>query len=1054
MPCSTKRSGCGGARRLLEFSHLDFAWGFAARLEERRLVATEDRIDADLRLGRHTAVVGELGELVAANPLREQLRHHMALALYRSGRQAEALRILDDARRTLRNQLGIDPGRPLVDLEAAILSQDPALTLEPAASPGPASRDTSPTGTGLVGQPGGPGAGVVASTDAAVTDVPPAALVGREVELRQAIAALDEARAAARVVLVEGEPGIGKTRLLEELTAEARRRGVTVLWGHAYEGGATPAFWPWLPVVRALVARGGAAAAAPELTTLLERDDDADDAGPGDRTRFRVLEAVTALLADAAAEAPLVVVLDDLQWADLASLEVLTFVARELGDRPVLLAGTVRELEVGRNDSVVEALATLSRVHSTRRVALRGLSHLQTAELLRAATGRDLEPAVVAAIQDRAEGNPFFATELAHLVEAERDPDRSLGAVSAGGDVPSSVRDVVRRRTALLPEPTVRLLQVSAVVGREADLDLLVRAADQDVDAVLDDLDPAIVHHLVVPVADRPGTFRFAHALVREVVVDDVSSLRRARIHLRVADAIEATSGDRDDAAEILAEHLWAAAPIGVGRRAAAALERAAEVAVGRYAFESAEVMLDRAVRLRRSAGSDEDVEAELLATCRLLSIQRSLHGYASVADSPHLRRGQDLARRTARPDILARILWTEWAAYDSRCDYGRSDPIAEVLDALSSETDDALVRVTGRASLGISNWHQGRLTEASALLDEAVQVGAGATAPAMTLGLDLEVLLLPHPFSRYLHTLVGDGRRRRRGGVRGPRRRLPRPLRRGARRDAGVGRGGRRRPARVGHPRRPARPRRRPRDDVRVLGVGQPGVPGGGDDRPRPARRGPRAAGGGHDRLHRGRGAHGSGRLPGQPGRRPRGGRPARRGGRGAGRGGARDRHVRRALRGAPRDRGRRPAAPRPGRRPGRRRRPVRPGRGTRHRAGRARRRGAGGGDRGPPRHRPGGGREAERIGRSGQPARGDLARKHLLHSRPTGNASPNAPRRVALPPGGEGHRPAGRRRAVPPRHRTPGGWGVPPDSAPQGAMLFPCYAAVVTSQASATRA
>src|SRR5262245_46860875 len=120
---------------LLEFAHLDFAWGFAAKLEEQRLIATEDRIDADLRLGRHAAVVGELGELVAAHPLREQLRHHLAVALYRPGRQAEALRILDDARRTLRNQLGIDPGRPLVQLETAILNQDPSLDLpQPGAS--------------------------------------------------------------------------------------------------------------------------------------------------------------------------------------------------------------------------------------------------------------------------------------------------------------------------------------------------------------------------------------------------------------------------------------------------------------------------------------------------------------------------------------------------------------------------------------------------------------------------------------------------------------------------------------------------------------------------------------------------------------------------------------------------------------------------------------------------------------------------------------------------------------------------------------------------------
>ncbi|HKY68561.1 MAG TPA: AfsR/SARP family transcriptional regulator, partial [Acidimicrobiales bacterium] len=131
---------------LLEFSHLDFAWGFAASLEERRLVATEDRIDADLRLGRHAAVIGELGELVAANPLREQFRHHMALALYRAGRQAEALRILDDARRTLRDQLGIDPGRPLTDLEAAILSHDPALTIEAVPPPSGPGSVVVPTG--------------------------------------------------------------------------------------------------------------------------------------------------------------------------------------------------------------------------------------------------------------------------------------------------------------------------------------------------------------------------------------------------------------------------------------------------------------------------------------------------------------------------------------------------------------------------------------------------------------------------------------------------------------------------------------------------------------------------------------------------------------------------------------------------------------------------------------------------------------------------------------------------------------------------------------------
>ncbi len=740
---------------LLEFSHLDFAWGFAAKLEERKLVVTEDRVEADLRLGRHDAVVGELGELVAANPLREQFRHHLALALYRSGRQAEALRILDDARRTLRDQLGIDPGRPLVDLESAILAQDPALNADQ--QPGAAAPTVDRRA------PGAPAPTTDAPADAAggpaAQPATSAGLVGRDVELRQAISALDEARNGTRVVLVEGEPGIGKTRLVEELAAQAAARGTAVHWGRAYEGGATPALWPWLPPLRALVGRlNGAATLAPELAALVDTDGGADGAPHTDRTRFRLFDSVAGLIVATAAAQPLMLVLDDLQWADLPSLELLTFLAGQLADEPVLLACTVRELEVGRNDAVVEALAALSRAHATRRISLRGISHLATAELVETAAGRVVEPEVTAAIQHRAEGNPFFATELARLVVAERDRDDALGAVSPGGDVPSGVRDVVRRRVALLPENTVGLLQISAVVGRDVDLDLLVNASGDDLDAVLDGIDPAVVHRLLAPVPDRQSTFRFAHALVREVLADDVSALRRARIHMRVADAIEATAGEHDDVAEILAEHLWSAAPIGVGQRAAVALERAAEVAVRRYAFESAEGMLERAVQLRRTAGgTSQDIEAELLAASRLLSIQRSLHGYASVADSPHLRRAADLARRIGRVDILARLLWTEWAAYESRCDFERSDAIAQVLHELDDDSDDPIVRVTGLGSLGISRWHRGRIGEASALLDEAVRVGAEARPPAMSLGLDLEVLLLPHPFSRYLHVLIGD---------------------------------------------------------------------------------------------------------------------------------------------------------------------------------------------------------------------------------------------------------------------------------------------------------
>ena len=760
---------------LLEFAHLDFAWGFAAKLEERRLAATEDRIDADLRLGRHAAVVGELGELVAAHPLREQLRHHLAVALYRSGRQAEALRVLDDARRTLRNQLGIDPGRPLVLLETAILNHDPALELAGDVSPA-----TPPAGTDAIAGPEAPPppARVPANGSASRAPSPePAAgtpgraptaaagLVGRDVEFGQVMLAIDEARTSTRVVLVEGEPGIGKTRLLEEAASQAAARGATVLWGRAFEGGAAPAFWPWLPPLRSLVDGLDPAADLPPQLASLAASSRVDagngtDATPAvtDPTRFQLFDAVTGLLAQTSAEQPLMLVLDDLQWADPASLQLLTFVAGQLVDPPVLLACTVRELEVGRNDAVVEALAALSRGPGSRRISLRGLSDTATAELVEVASGRPVDAGVAAAIQERAEGNPFFATELARLVVAERGAAEPAGAASPGADVPSGVRDVVRRRIALLPDATVALLQVAAVIGRDFELDLLAAASGDAIDGVLDAIEPAVVHRLVAPVPDRPTTLRFSHALVREVVADDVSALRRARIHLSVADALEATAGDLDDAAEIIAEHLWAAVAIGVGPRAADALERAADVAVRRYAFEAAEGMLERAIRLRRSGGATApDVDAELVAAGRLLSIQRSIHGYASIASSPHLRRAKELAERAGRADILARLLWAEWAAYDTRCDFDRSDAIAERLHELGERSGEPLARITGLASLGISRWHRGRVAEASELLDDACAAAADTVPPSASLGLGLEVMLLPYPFARYLHVLTGE---------------------------------------------------------------------------------------------------------------------------------------------------------------------------------------------------------------------------------------------------------------------------------------------------------
>jgi DNA-binding SARP family transcriptional activator len=743
---------------LMEFLDHEFARGLAARLEERRLSALDDRIDAELRLGRHTGVVAELTELVGRFPLRETLRGHLALALYRSGRQSEALRAIDDARRVLREELGVEPSRALRELEHRILEHDPSLEAAPVTSPAAAATaavavsaapgTASPTAPLRTHRDAGADTGVDVATGAATGP----RLVGREHELRQLVGALQEAATAARFALIEGEPGIGKTSLAEAVAAIAAERGAVVVWGRCHEGDAAPTLWPWIAALRSLVAASDdmlGDAPVSGLDQLLAPTSTA----PPTATRFELFDAVAQVLGAAASSAPVLVVLDDLQWADATSLELLTFLAGRLADEPVFVLGTVRELDVGRNDQLVAALAEMTRRAGSRRIGLRGLDAEETNRLLDRVTGVEVSSTVATAIHDRAEGNPFYATELARLLVEDVALDDAAAAVAAR--VPAGVRDVVRRRLARLPESTIDLLQTGAVIGRDIDLTLLALAADRSFDGCLDDLEPAIVQRLLVMAPDQPMVLRFSHALVREVVVDGISSLRRARLHLRVADALVATYGRQDDTAEILAEHLWAAASVGAGQRAAEALERAAEVAVRRVALHTAEDLLTRAVQLRHSAGNSREAqEAELLAVARLNAVTRARTGF--VSSEATYRRGQELARVVGRRDILHEMLWVDWGAADTACDFDRGRPLAVYFRDMAEATDDPFERMLGRCVWAIQCWHEGRIDEARRYFDDAAAI-ASWQSEAGNLQFEAEQRMFTSGFALHVHELVGD---------------------------------------------------------------------------------------------------------------------------------------------------------------------------------------------------------------------------------------------------------------------------------------------------------
>jgi DNA-binding SARP family transcriptional activator len=717
---------------LLEFLDHEFARGMAARLEERRMAALDDRIEAELRLGRHAVAVGELTELVGRYPLRETLRGHLALALYRSGRQSEALRALDDARRVLRDELGVEPGRALRELEQRILEQDPSLEVVAAAAALPSSHAAGPW----------------ASTGSPVTTPSPSRLVGRHQELEQLGRSLGETALGARFVLVEGEPGIGKTSLAEALTAQAAEAGALAVWGRCHEGDAAPALWPWVAVLRAL-AESSPAVDNRGLEQLLSPT--STSAPPA--SRFELFDAVAQHIRQVGSRQTVVIVLDDLQWADLTSLELLTFLAGRLTDEPVLVLGTVRELDVGRNDELVASLATMTRRAGSRRIHVRGLDAADTTLLLERATGLDVSAAVASAIHGRAEGNPFYATELARLLVDEAALD-DIAAVTAS-TVPVGVRDVVRSRLARLPAATGELLQVGAVVGRDIDLSLLTLAADRALDQCLDDLEPAVAQRLLVLDPSQPSVLRFSHALVREVVLDGITSLRRARLHLRVADALQRTQGDLDDSAEILAEHLWAAASVGAGQRAAEALERGADVAVRRFALQSAEDMLQRAVQLRHSAGSSpEAMEAEMLAVARLNAVTRARTGFLSSA--PSYRRGQELARQLGRNDVLHEMMWVEWGASDTACDFDCGRPLANYFKQLGETSDDPFERLLGHSVWGIQCWHDGRMAEACTSLDAAAAVASWHSG-VDALQFESEQRMFATGFALHVHDLVGD---------------------------------------------------------------------------------------------------------------------------------------------------------------------------------------------------------------------------------------------------------------------------------------------------------
>lgn len=660
----------------------------AATLDEARMTTLEARIDADLALGRHTHVVGELQELAAEHPLREGTHSRLALALYRSGRQAEALRAISDVSRHLRDELGLEPSRALRDLERGILDHDPALD-PPVLS------------------------AVVVGDDVATP------FVGRHRELHEMLGAFASAAEDAQFVVIEGDPGIGKTRLATEFAAAAANRGALTVWARANELGATQALWPWLEALRAVMA---SVDEAPALLDQLLAGDPASP-GRGGASQLERFDALASLFERAGSTIPMVVVLDDLQWCDPTSLELLRFLVTRLRCGVVVVV-TVRTLEIGRRDDVTDALGTVARRPGGHRLRLDGLTLADTGQLLDAQSPEPVGVGLAERIYGRAEGNPFYTLELARLLDEPEGVD---------AEVPATLRDAIRRRFSLLPEPTVDLLAVAAVVGREVDLPTVAAVADIDLGACIDRLDPAAENHMLI--ADRSATtsLRFSHALVREVLIDGLTPLRRAQLHLQVADTME-RNGIGDDDVELLAHHLWQATALGSGERAATALERAAAVALGRVAYTSAELLLRRALELREAAAPSAGAQQALLATqLRLLEVLQATRHFSGT-DRALLQSTQELATHLGHDDVSRELTWSEWAAMSRRAEVDEAELIARRYVATWGDDASPDVRASAATIEGVTAWSRGHIVDAMRHLERAVALTHDSPPPSGSL--------------------------------------------------------------------------------------------------------------------------------------------------------------------------------------------------------------------------------------------------------------------------------------------------------------------------------
>jgi DNA-binding winged helix-turn-helix (wHTH) protein len=531
---------------------------------------------------------------------------------------------------------------------------------------------------------------------------PRAPLVGRAEPLARLLGRLEAAIAGTGgVVLVEGEPGIGKTRLSEEFAAVARARGARVLAGRGYDGEGSPPFWPWAPIARELdepelrlIASGAAREAADPRGASWSAPAEA---------RFRVFEALTRALHAASRAAPLVVALDDLHWADDASLLLLEFLARELRGARVLVIGTCRRT-AERSPVLARAIGTIARADADCMIPLEGLDRDAVAAFVRESTGEEPGAATLDDLVERTGGNPLFLTQLAR--------------VRFAGALPEGVRQAIQRHLDVLPEDCRRVLVAASVLGRSFGVAQLASMTARPPDALLDVLDAAVATSVVVLERAQPPAYRFAHALVRDAVYGELTPTERGALHAAAGDALRAHHASAlDDHLAAIAYHFAKAAGSGRAADAIAFAIRAAEDAARRFAWESAAELYGLALAaLDLAPDAPRRLEVLLGAGLALSRAGDADRARAALEEAAALARSLGDAESLGRAAFLAAL--EPESGHDQAW---RPALLSEALQALADRRSATVALCT--ASLAHALWTTGDVARRMALSERAVRI-------------------------------------------------------------------------------------------------------------------------------------------------------------------------------------------------------------------------------------------------------------------------------------------------------------------------------------------